>query len=135
MHQLGLVACYCFKPLRSRGSWCFPVEGLCLTVASCVYLYSEISLLRPFKIKTISLVRAVFSSPKWLLPYNFIFSNKKTPLIESFSAAGIAYTLGTALVSIIPDHCLSIYFDLSGIYCYLLKLVCAILDRTSGFKP
>ena len=48
------------------------------------------------KVKTISLVRAVFSSPKWLLPYNFIFSNKTTPLIESFSAAGIANTLGTA---------------------------------------
>ena len=60
------------------------------------YLYIEISLSRPFKIKTISLVRAVFSSPKWLLPYNFIFSNKTTPLIESFSAAGIAYTIGTA---------------------------------------
>ena len=59
-------------------------------------MFSEISLSRPFKIKTISLVRAVFFSPKWLLPYNFIFSNKTTPLIESFSAAGIAYTLGTA---------------------------------------
>ena len=28
-----------------------------------------------------------------------------------------------------------IYFDLSGKYCFLFKLVCAILDRTSGFKP
>ena len=34
LHQLGLVACNCFKPLRSRGFWCLPVEGLCLTMAS-----------------------------------------------------------------------------------------------------
>ena len=44
-------------------------------------IYSKISLLRPFNIKTTSLVRAVFASSKWLLPYNFIFSNKTTPLI------------------------------------------------------
>ena len=70
----------------------FASRGLVLDSGIMTY----ICLSRPFKIKTISLVRAVFSSPKWLIPYNFIFSNKTIPLIESFSAAGIAYTLGTA---------------------------------------
>ena len=33
-------------------------------------------------IKTTLLLTAVFASPKWLLPYNIIFSNKTTPLIH-----------------------------------------------------
>ena len=36
-------------------------------------------LLRPLKIKTTSLLRPVFTSPKWNFPYNILFDIKTTP--------------------------------------------------------
>ena len=47
-----------------------------------LYMYSKISLLRPLKIKTTSLFRPVFASPKWHFPYDIVFDNKTTPLIR-----------------------------------------------------
>ena len=40
------------------------------------------SLLRPLKIKTTSLFRPVFASPKWYFPYDIIFDIKTTSLIR-----------------------------------------------------
>ena len=50
-----------------------------------MYLYnsSKIPLLRPFKIKTASLLRPVFASPKLYCPYDIIFDSKITSLIRS----------------------------------------------------
>ena len=44
--------------------------------------YSKIPLLRPLEIKTTSLFRPVFASPKWQLPYGFIFNMRTTSLIR-----------------------------------------------------
>ena len=44
--------------------------------------YSKISLLRPLKIKTTSLFRTVFDSPKWYFLYNIVFYFKTTSLIR-----------------------------------------------------
>ena len=40
------------------------------------------SLLRPPNIKTTSLLRPVFPSPKWYLPYDIIFGFKTTSVIR-----------------------------------------------------
>ena len=40
------------------------------------------SLLRPLEIKTTSLLRPIFSSPKWYFPYDIIFDIKTTSLIR-----------------------------------------------------
>ena len=45
-------------------------------------MYSKMSLLRPPNIKTTSLLRPVFSSPKWDFPYDIMFDNKTTSLIR-----------------------------------------------------
>ena len=45
-------------------------------------MYSKILQLRPTKIKTISLLRPVFASPKWYFPYDIIFDIKTTSLIR-----------------------------------------------------
>ena len=39
------------------------------------------SLLRPLKIKTTSLVRPVFASPKWYFPYDIVFDIKTISLV------------------------------------------------------
>ena len=46
--------------------------------------YSKMSLLRPLEIKTTSLLRPVFASPKRYLPYDIIFDIKTTSLIRPF---------------------------------------------------
>ena len=45
--------------------------------------HSKMSLLRPLEIKTTSLLRPVFASPKWYFPYDISFDIKTTPLIRS----------------------------------------------------
>ena len=40
------------------------------------------SLLRPLKIKTTSIFRPVFASPKWNFPYDIIFDIKTTSLMD-----------------------------------------------------
>ena len=47
-----------------------------------VLKYSKISLLRPLEIKTTSLFRPVFASPKWYFPYDIVFDIKTTSLIR-----------------------------------------------------
>ena len=44
--------------------------------------YSKISLLRPLEIKTPSLLRLVFASPKWYFPYDIVFDVKTTLLVR-----------------------------------------------------
>ena len=43
-------------------------------------VYSKISLLRPLEIKTTSLLRLVFASPKWYLPHDIVLDIKTTTL-------------------------------------------------------
>ena len=45
------------------------------------------SLLRPPEIKTTSLLRPVFASPKWHFPYDILFNIKTTPLIRALSGS------------------------------------------------
>ena len=45
-------------------------------------IYSKISLLRPLEIKTTSLFRPDFASPKWYFPYDIVFDIKTTSLIR-----------------------------------------------------
>ena len=43
---------------------------------------SKMSLLRPLEIKTTSLFRPVFASPKWYFPYDVVFDIKTTSLMR-----------------------------------------------------
>ena len=49
-----------------------------------ILMYSKMSLLRPPNIKTTSLLRPVFVSPKWYFFYHIIFNIKTTSLIRPF---------------------------------------------------
>ena len=44
--------------------------------------YRKMSQLRPPKIKTTSVFRPVFASPKWYFPYDILFDIKTTSLIS-----------------------------------------------------
>ena len=45
--------------------------------------YSKMSKLRPLEIKTNSLLRLVFSSPKWYFPYDIKTTSLIRPLLDS----------------------------------------------------
>ena len=47
------------------------------------HMYNKMSLLRPPNIKTTSLLRLVFPSPKWYFSYDIIFDIKTTSLIRT----------------------------------------------------
>ena len=49
---------------------------------SFIQIYSKMSLLRPPNIKTTSLLRPVFASPKWNFPYDIVFNIKTTSLMR-----------------------------------------------------
>ena len=51
-------------------------------IQTCIDRYSKMSLLRPPSIKTTSLLRPVFASPKWYFLYHIIFDIKTTSLIR-----------------------------------------------------
>ena len=63
------------------------------------------SLLRPPNIKTTSLLRPVFPSPKWYFPYDIIFDIKTTSLIRPLlgSPEG-GLNIGILLYIYMPDR-------------------------------
>ena len=65
--------------------------------------YSKMSLLRPLEMKTTSLLRPVFASPKCFFPYNILFDIKTTPLIRPLlgSPKGGIYCITIIIVIII----------------------------------
>ena len=54
--------------------------NLCLELD--IHIYSKMSLLRPLEIKTTSLFRPVFASPKWYFPCDIVFDIKTTSLMR-----------------------------------------------------
>ena len=62
------------------------------------------SLLRPPNIKTTSLLRPVFPSPKWYFPYDIIFDIKTTSLIRPIlGSPKVGLNIGTLLYIRIKD--------------------------------
>ena len=55
-----------------------------ICIFNCKNKYSKKSLFRPPNIKTTSLLRPVFPSPKWYFPYDIIFNIKTISLIRPF---------------------------------------------------